>query len=167
MTALASASVVPWVSGMAKVIATSRMNPKTTETTTDMTMPQAAVREAWRVSSLMCADASNPVIVYWAISSPMPNTNQNALSENPELLIVSLKTNPMDWWFSGRAIRTATMISTPTMCHQAENEFSQPRMLTPYRLITRCSAMMMVKQMNTATVSVPTRSGAMKLAVAV
>jgi hypothetical protein len=44
--------------GIANVTATSRMNPKMTETTTDMTMPIAAVREAFRVSSLMWAEAS-------------------------------------------------------------------------------------------------------------
>ena len=53
------------------------MKPKTTETTTDMYMPTAAMREAWCVSSAMCAEASKPVIVYWAISRPRPNTNQN------------------------------------------------------------------------------------------
>ena len=54
---------MPCTSGTAKVIATSRMNPKNTEATTDMTIPMAAAREACRVSSLMCADASYPVIV--------------------------------------------------------------------------------------------------------
>ena len=39
--------------GMANVTATRRMNPKITDTTTDMTMPIAAEREAFRVSSLM------------------------------------------------------------------------------------------------------------------
>ena len=48
----------PATSGTANVTATSRMNPNTTEATTDMTMPIAAERDAWRVSSLMCADAS-------------------------------------------------------------------------------------------------------------
>src|SRR2546421_1795194 len=44
--------------GIAKVTATRRMKPNTTETTTDMTMPQAAPIEACLVSSLMCAEAS-------------------------------------------------------------------------------------------------------------
>jgi len=34
------------------------MNPNTTDTTTDMTMPMAAERDAFCVSSLMCAEAS-------------------------------------------------------------------------------------------------------------
>ena len=34
------------------------MQPKNTDATTDMTMPDAAEREACRVSSLMCAEAS-------------------------------------------------------------------------------------------------------------
>src|SRR5919201_6868746 len=42
--------------GIANVTATSRMNPNTTETTTDITIPHAAPIEALRVSSLMWAD---------------------------------------------------------------------------------------------------------------
>ncbi len=42
------------------------------------TCPTAAIREAWCVSSAVCAEASKPVIVYWDSSSPRPNTNQNA-----------------------------------------------------------------------------------------
>ena len=45
---------------------------------TDVYMPTAAMRDASCVSSAVCADASKPVIVYWAISRPSPNTNQNA-----------------------------------------------------------------------------------------
>ena len=60
----------PWVLGIANVTATSRTKPKTTETTTDMYMPTAAIREALWVSSAMCADASKPVIVYCDISRP-------------------------------------------------------------------------------------------------
>ena len=44
--------------GIANVTATSRMNPKMTDTTTDITIPHAAPTDALRVSSLMCADAS-------------------------------------------------------------------------------------------------------------
>jgi hypothetical protein len=77
------------------------MKPKTTETTTAETIPHAAARDACRVSSLMCADASHALIVYCDMRSPIPNTNQKArleklLPEKPELLIVSLKTNPTD-----------------------------------------------------------------------
>ena len=46
------------LAGITNVTATSRMKPKMTETTTDITMPQAAPSDAFRVSSLMCADAS-------------------------------------------------------------------------------------------------------------
>ena len=52
------------------------MKPKITEATTDMYMPTAADREAWCVSSATCADASKPVIVYWAISRPVRKTYQ-------------------------------------------------------------------------------------------
>ena len=62
------------MSGIANVTASRRKKPKITETTTDMTIPTAAVREACLVSSAMCAEASKPVIVYWAISSPIPKT---------------------------------------------------------------------------------------------
>ena len=67
-------SIAPSVLGTANVTATSRMKPKTTDATTDMYIPTAAERDAWCVSSAMCADASNPVIVYWAISSPVRKT---------------------------------------------------------------------------------------------
>ena len=49
---------MPWTSGTANVTATSRTNPKNTDATTDMTIPMAADRDACRVSSLMCAEAS-------------------------------------------------------------------------------------------------------------
>src|SRR5437588_12257399 len=51
-------SAGPFEDGIANVTATSRRNPKITETTTDITIPHAAARDACRVSSLMCADAS-------------------------------------------------------------------------------------------------------------
>ncbi len=68
-----------------------------TETTTDMYMPTAAIRDAWCVSSAMCADASKPVIVYCDISRPRPNTYQKTMlpkfvPENPELLTVWVNT---------------------------------------------------------------------------
>ena len=43
---------------IAKVTASARMKPKTAETTIDMMIPIAAARDAFRVSSLMCAEAS-------------------------------------------------------------------------------------------------------------
>src|SRR6476619_8144529 len=72
-------SSAPLVLGTANVTATSRTNPKITETTTDMYMPTAAIRDAWWVSSAMWADASKPVIVYCDMSSPSPNTYQKTM----------------------------------------------------------------------------------------
>ena len=43
----------PEVLGIANVTATRRTKPKIAETTTDMYMPTAAIREAWCVSSAM------------------------------------------------------------------------------------------------------------------
>src|SRR5262249_17731472 len=80
-------SSAPCVLGTANVTATRRTNPKMTETTTDMYIPTAAIREAWWVSSAMCADASKPVIVYWAISRPRPKTSQNAAWWKPVTLL--------------------------------------------------------------------------------
>jgi hypothetical protein len=74
VTMFAPAPAAPSVEGTANVTATSRKKPKITDTTTDMTMPQAAPSCALRVSSLMCADASYPVIVYCAISRPVRKT---------------------------------------------------------------------------------------------
>ena len=66
--------MAPSVLGTANVTATSRMNPNTTDATTDMYIPTAAERDAWCVSSAMCAEASKPVIVYWAIRRPVRKT---------------------------------------------------------------------------------------------
>ncbi len=71
-------SIVACVSGTAKVTASRRIHPKITETKTAVHIPVAAMREAFCVSSAVCAEASNPVIVYCDMSSPSPNTNQNA-----------------------------------------------------------------------------------------
>ena len=71
-------SSAPSVLGMANVTASSRIQPKTTDTTTDMYMPTAAMRDEFFVSSAVCADASKPVIVYCESSRPRPNTNQKA-----------------------------------------------------------------------------------------
>jgi len=117
------------VSGTANVTASSRIQPKITDATTDMYMPTAAMREAVRVSSAMCAEASKPVIVYCDIRRPRPKTNQNMIEpqpapEKPELLIVSPKTYSIDWCRSGTMIRTRTMNATPAMCQYAEIVFS-------------------------------------------
>jgi hypothetical protein len=63
-----------------------------------MITPRAAEREAFCVSSLMCADASYPVYVYCACSSPSKSTNHSQLCEKPLLLIVCPKTVENDWW---------------------------------------------------------------------
>jgi hypothetical protein len=64
-----------------------------------MYMPTAAALEALLVSSAMCADASNPVMVYCAIRSPVANTYQNTAfpklipaAPKPVALTVSPKT---------------------------------------------------------------------------
>ena len=66
---------------------------------TEVHIPVAAIRDALFVSSAVCADASNPVIVYCGISRPSPKTSRNAELANevvpspkPELLTVSVKT---------------------------------------------------------------------------
>ena len=85
--------------GIENVTASSRIQPKMTETTTDVHMPTAAPRDALCVSSAVCAEASKPVIVYWDSSSPSPKTNQKVGCVNPttpfpypDTLTVSVKT---------------------------------------------------------------------------
>ncbi len=101
-TAIPAASWTPLMSsGTANVIAISNTRPKMTETTIDITMPSAAERDAIRVSSLMCAEASKPVIVYCAINRPSANTNQNAgwpkfSPLKPDALSVLVKTKLTD-----------------------------------------------------------------------
>src|SRR5438045_1500426 len=52
------APAAPLSSGTTKVTATRSRKPKITDTTTDITIPQAAPTDACLVSSLMCAEAS-------------------------------------------------------------------------------------------------------------
>ena len=52
----------------------SSTQPAISETTIDITMPRGPLRAALCVSSVMCADASNPVSVYWASSRPSSST---------------------------------------------------------------------------------------------
>ena len=101
------------------------MKPKITEATTDMYMPTAADREAWCVSSATCADASKPVIVYWAMSRPVRKTYQNTALPNvsgadsppqPVRLSVSEKTKLKERWSSGTVKRMITITATPAMC---------------------------------------------------
>ncbi len=49
----------------------SRTQPAARETVMALTMPRGPERAASRVSSVMCAEASYPVRVYWAISRPI------------------------------------------------------------------------------------------------
>ncbi len=59
---------------MANVTPISRIQPATRETMIDMTMPRGPATAADLVSSVMCADASYPVNVYWASSRPIAAT---------------------------------------------------------------------------------------------
>ena len=59
---------------MANVTPISSIHPATSETTIDMTMPRGPATAADLVSSVMCADASYPVNVYWASSRPSSTT---------------------------------------------------------------------------------------------
>ena len=83
----------PFVLGIAKVTATRRIQPKSSDTTTDVHTPVAAMRDTFLVSSAVCADASNPVIVYCGSSIPSPSRNASpnfvVPSPYPELLTVS------------------------------------------------------------------------------
>ena len=76
----------------------------------------------------------------------------------PELLTVSVNTNPTDWC-SGTIARITTMTATPTMCHQAEIVLSWASRLMFSRFIAMCSAMITVKTMKIVDVSVLTTSG--------
>ena len=125
------------------------MNPKNTETTTDMYMPTAAERDAWCVSSATCADASKPVIVYWAISRPVRNTYQNTMlpkvagadsPPQPVALIVSVKTKLNERCSSGTVARMITMTTTPIMCQYAEIVFSIAVIVTLNRFNTSAAS---------------------------
>ena len=59
---------------MANVTPISSSQPANSETTIEVTMPRGPATAASRVSSVMCADASYPVNVYWASSRPSIST---------------------------------------------------------------------------------------------
>ena len=144
ITALLPAATTPSTSGTANVTARRRIHPNTTDATTDMYMPTAAIREAWCVSSARWAEASNPVIVYCDIRSPMPKTYQNMMlpkfvPEKPELFRVSVKTKPIDRCWSGTMMQTSTMMATPTMCQYAEIVLSIDVKRTLNRLMATAS----------------------------
>ena len=121
--------------------------PKMTETTTDIHMPTAAIRDALFVSSAVCAEASNPVIVYCARSRPSPQTNQkigfdqrgrpvpearvvDGLREHVRERLVVVRDDDED----------ATMTATPTMCQYAEIVFRPAVTLMLKRLMTAAAA---------------------------
>jgi len=58
----ASESIVVAKSWMQKRMETRTKKPKTAEAPTDMTTPSGALRAAFVVSSLICEEASNPVL---------------------------------------------------------------------------------------------------------
>ena len=68
---LSSAPSYDWI---AKVTPSSRIQPATIETTIDITMPRGPAVAADLVSSVMWAEASNPVSVYCASSRPISAT---------------------------------------------------------------------------------------------
>ena len=149
---------MPCTSGTTKVTATSRTNPKTTDATTAVTIPIAADRDAWRVSSLMCADASYPVIVYADMIRPRARTNPIPTPVNPESSIVCVNTNATDRCWGTRA-STATTTVTPIMCHHAETVLSWASRLTLSRFSAMCSATTTVKTTKIVARPVPTTSG--------
>ena len=67
--------------------------------------------------------------VYCAISRPIRKTYGRKVQ--PVSLWKPVSVQDTDWCFSGRIHSTATMISTPTTCHQAEMLDSMPTSLTP------------------------------------
>ena len=73
----------------------------------------------------MCAEASNPVIVYCAMSRPVEeDVDEHEAgrlpSPKPDALTVSVNTYRSDWCWSGTMRRIATITTTPTMCQYAE-----------------------------------------------
>ena len=95
------------------------MKPPISDTSTLITMPRGAAREAFLVSSETCAEASYPVKVYCAISRPIRNTYGRNVQ--PVSLWKPVSVQDTDWCRSGRIHSTATMTSTPATCHQADS----------------------------------------------
>ena len=106
-----------------------------------MTMPRGPLRAALCVSSVMCAEASYPVKVYWAISSPIGRMYHQPMW-NPDRFSRSVNTNLGEAWCTPDCrpnVTAPTMISTPTMCHQTLTLFSSATSLMPNWFIRPCT----------------------------
>src|SRR5918995_4939981 len=140
------------------------MKPPIRETSTLITMPRGAAREAFFVSSETCAEASYPVNVYWAISRPIKNTYARLVQ--PVSLWNPVKVKDTDWCRSGRIHSTATMINTPATCHQADTLERKPTSFTPKVFSSAC-AMMMITKVTKILAGVTSSTQPMRLAKAI
>ncbi len=120
----------------------SSTEPAIREIRIDMTMPRGPLRAALRVSSVMCADASYPVNVYWASSSPTGRMYHQPMW-NPDMF-----TRPVNTNLAGACCAPAfrpnvtapTMISTPAMCHQTLTSFSSATSRMPNWFSMPCTS---------------------------
>src|SRR5487761_1106712 len=99
---------------MANVTPISKLQPANSDTAIEVTMPRGPDTDADLVSSVMCADASYPVNVYWASSRQSSVTYSRELQ--PVLFTKRVNTNDADWWCDGANVSAPTISSTPRMC---------------------------------------------------
>src|ERR1700685_3109812 len=123
---------------MANVTPISSTQPAPSETRIEVTMPRGPAVAASRVSSVMWAEASYPVNVYWASSRTSVSTEN--VEPQPVLLTKCPNTYEADWWWLGTKTSTATMSRTPMMCHQTLTSFSLATTLTPNWFSSACTA---------------------------
>src|SRR5262245_58347748 len=122
--------------GSAMLTPRSSTKPATRETQIELTIPFGPAIAAFRVSSVICADASYPVNVYCAFSNPSRKTNVSTLNPvrfwNP-LFVANENRNDADWCVCelGAANRSTTMMSTPRICHHTEMSLSRATSRTP------------------------------------
>src|SRR3954468_7073853 len=89
-------------------------------------MPLAAAPAALMVSSDGCADASEPVIVYWVRIAAIGSTNSRKPQPDEEppnmplLLIVLANTSPKLACWSGMAHRITITAAAPATCHHTD-----------------------------------------------
>ena len=116
---------------------TMRMKPATTDTQIEVMMPLGPLRAASCVSSVMCAEASKPVMVYCASIMPTSATQMTLplkpAAGRPVLLLLREHVgHRLVWSGAMKAARRAR--PTPIRCHQTQMSLIMATTLTPKRV---------------------------------
>src|ERR1700712_5031210 len=118
-------------------------------------MPLAAAPAALLVSSERCAEASQPVIVYWVRMAEMGRTKISqpaplvAPENMPVLLMVCANTSWKLAWWAGTRNRMRMTAAGPATCHHTETLLITASRWDEKMLITAAITRMIKNMMNT------------------